>query len=358
VHIQNNKVLAMGRGEVMSISKKRPGWKIGLWNKSRQIALILLEFLWKWVIRFFYKPDFIFLVYGQERHKRACWSKSRERKIGLFGLIGFISYYRNGKKLRGLTLASTVSMEDFNENTSLAIKVTDEVQQRFPKTQAIALAGQLPGWLVRSSGIPPQQPLIGGMRGTCFAVRQAVREISLQFSSAKHLCVAVAGGAGHTGSEVVSVLAQEYGRIIAFDSRFKNDETDGNVLRTSNPYHLCEAKVVVVLTAKGDDAQLIAAHLNPGAIVADDTHPMMNKRVRKLFIDQKVSVVKITVADGSVNMTPRLPDFKRDDVPGCLLEALVVKLRGPQVLESQEVFNHAAEELGFKSRLESHPDYS
>jgi len=339
------------------MQKKRPGWKVWLWNKSRQITLVLLEFLWKRVIRFFYEPDFIFLVYGQERHKLDCWSKRTERRIGLLGLIGFISYRKHGQKLRGLILASTKSMEEFNVSASFAVTVANEARRRFPWVQAIALAGQLPGWLVRSSGIAPRQPFIGGMRGTCFAVRQAVREIALRSDSVKQLCVAVAGGAGYTGSEVVRVLAQDYKRVIAFDSRLQEEEV-GNVTRTSNPRRLGEATVVVVLTVKGDDIAEAARYLNPGAIVADDTHPMMSKRIRKLFLDRGVPVVKITVADGSVAMFPRLPDFKSDDVPGCLLEALVVKLRGPQVLESQAAFNRAAEELGFKARLEVHPDYS
>ncbi|MEK7131556.1 MAG: hypothetical protein AAB797_02370 [Patescibacteria group bacterium] len=341
----------------MKIQKKRPRWKIWLWNKSRQIALVVLEFLWKRVIRFFYKPDFIFLVYGQERHKRACWSERTERRRGLLGLIGFISYRKNGKKLRGLILASTKSMEEFNASATLAVTVTDEVRRRFPQVGAIALAGQMPGWLARSSGVLPQQPFIGGRRGTCFVVRQAVREITSGVNSPTQLCVAVAGGAGHTGSEVVRVLAEDHRRVIAFDPRFKDEEA-GNVVYTNNPRSLGEANVVVVLTAKGDDIEEVARHLNLGAIVADDTHPMMSKQIRKLFIDRGVPVFKITVADGSVSMFPRLPDFKRDDVPGCLLEALVVKLGGSQVIESQEAFNRAAEELGFKARLEVHPDYS
>lgn len=343
----------------MKVSKKRSAWSVWCWNKTRQIMLIVLEFLWKWVIHFFYKTDFIFLVYGQERHKRACWSKRRERKIGLFGLIGFISCCKNGKKLRGLILASTKSMEEFNNSPELAVTVTDEVRKRFPDVQAIALAGQLPGWLVRSSGNAPQHPLIGGMRGTCFVVRQAVRKITEDFGSANQLCVAVAGGAGHTGTEVVRVLAEDYGRVVAFDSRFQDeDEEIGNVICTNQPSSLGEASVMVVLTAKGDDVEFAAQHLRSGTVVADDTHPMMNKKIRRLFINQGASLVKVTVADGSVSMWPRLPDFKRDDVPGCLLEALVVTLRGPQVLESQEVFDLAAKELGFKSRLEKHPDYS
>ncbi len=345
----------------MRVQKKQPARKIWFWNKSRQIALVALEFLWKWVIRFFYKPDFIFLVYGQERHKRACWSKRTENRIGLLGLIGFVSYCRNRKKLRGLILASTISMEEFNADPSLAVTVTAEVRSRFPQVKAIALAGQLPGWLVRSSGNSPQHPLIGGMRGTCFVIRQAVREIVLWRDYSKQLCVAVAGGAGHTGSEVVRVLAEDYGRVIAFDSRFGSkivEEEAGNVVYTAFHSRLGEANAVVLLTAKGDDIKEAAHHIKSGTVVADDTHPMMSKQTRKLLADQGALVVKITVADGSVNMWPRLPDFKRDDVPGCLLEALVVTLRGSQVLESQEVFNAAAEELGFKARLEAHPDYS
>jgi len=356
VYLNTNKILAVRQGGVVNNPKKRPVWKDWFRNKFSRFAIVLAILWWRLVIRS--KPDFIFLVYGQERHRRACWSKRKERKIGLFGQIGFIRYPGDKKNSYGIILASTIRMEEFSAAPQLAVNVTDEVKRRFPEVQEVALAGQLPGWLSRISGAPPQRPLIGGMRGTCFTVRQAVREISLQFSTTENLCVAVVGGAGHTGTEVVRVLAQEYERIIAFDSRFQKDETIGNVLRTSKPYHLCEAKVVVVLTAKGDDARTVAVHLSPGTVVADDTHPMMSKETRKLFIKKGASLVKITVGDGRVRMFPPLPDFKPGDVPGCLLEALVVKLRGPQVLDSQGTFNRAAEELGFKSRLENHPGHS
>ena len=338
----------------MNIPKKRISWKVLLWIKWRQLLTILLEMWWKCLGRFYYKPDVIFLVYGQERHKRVYWSKRRESKMGLFGLIGVISYRRNGKKLCGLMLASTVSMEEFKTNTYLAVTVTDEVKRRFPKVQAIALAGQLPGWFVRGSGTAPQQPLIGGMRGTCFTVQQAVRWGAVDANSRKRWCVAVAGGAGHTGSEVVRVLSKEYGKVIAYDPNLKDKEV-GNIVYTNNPSRLDEAILMVVLTAKGNDVAGLEKHLRHGAVVYDDTHPTMSKPVRELFFNKGSPVFKMTVADGSVNMFPLLPDFGPGDVPGCLLEALVVKLCGPAVLESQEAFDHAAEELGFKARLEFHP---
>ena len=353
----NNKTLtAVWRegGEVMNVPKKRPGWRIGLWNKSRQIALILLEFLWKWVIRFFYKPDFIFLVYGQERHKRACWSKKRERKIGLLGLIGFIRW---GDR-RGLAIASTVSMEEFRDNPARAVEVTNEAEKRFPNAQVFALAGQLPGWIFRTSGQAVSKPFVGGNRGACFAVGKAISEIvSSRFSGEENLCVAVVGGAGHTGSEMVNVLAaNDCLRVIAFDPRLQ-EETAGNIQRTSNPKFLGEASIVVALTAKGDDLKDLVPYIKSGAVVADDTHPMIGKKVRDSLSARGATLFKVTVADGRLKMWPRLPDFKPSDIPGCLLEALVVSVLKHEILATQEMFNWGADGLGFVPRLDKHPKY-
>lgn len=263
--------------------------------------------------------------------------------------------------------ASTISMEELAMFPSGAVTLTHQVKQCFPSA-TIALAGQLPGWLVRGSGGEPvKPPLIGGMRGTCFTVRQAVREITSDTADTtkfgrrikviKDVVVAVIGGAGYTGAEAVRVLAQDkYARVIAFDRRITEEKAEGNVVSTSDQSRLREADVVVVLTAKGDDIEFEVSYLNPFAIVVDDTHPMIGADVRRLLFDHGVRLFKITVADGSVSMFPQLPDFKPGDVPGCLLEAVVVTLCGPQVLESQEAFDHAAEDLGFKPRLEIHPE--
>ena len=66
--------------------------------------------------------------------------------------------------------------------------------------------------------------------------------------------------------------------------------------------------------------------------------------------ERGATVLKAAVADDGI----RIPTFRADDVPGCLLEALVVVQRGSDVLESQEAFNSAAEELGFRARLAPH----
>lgn len=66
------------------------------------------------------------------------------------------------------------------------------------------------------------------------------------------------------------------------------------------------------------------------------------------------TVLKATVADDRIKIVPRIPIYRADDIPGCLLEALVVVQRGNEVLESQERFNEAAEQLGFRARLAPH----
>ncbi len=333
--------------------------KIWFWNKGRQFGLILLEFLWKLVVRFFYQPDFIFLVYGQLRHKRACWSERTEKRIGLCGLISFIRWKKDGVRFRGLVIASTVSMEEFSERPELALRVVEEVKKRFPKVKAIALAGQLPGWIARASGQAPVTPCVGGSLGTCFAVGRAVFELSSSLRGVSDQHVVVVGGAGHTGSQVVEVLsvANRF-RITAFDRRLSENVT-GNVRQTSDPVCLESASLVVVLTAQGDEVRSLVPNIRRGTIVADDTHPMIGSRVRKALFDQGAKLAKITMtANPSLRMFPRLPDFKSDDIPGCLLEALVVSVRGREVLSSQSRFDAEAERLGFKPKLGDHPTYS
>ncbi len=110
----------------------------------------------------------------------------------------------------------------------------------------------------------------------------------------------------------------------------------------------------MVLTARGSDTAGIAPHLRPGTVVADDTHPEMPEAIRDAMEERGATVLKATVADARIRFVPALPDFRADDIPGCLLEALVVVQRGEEVLESQAEFNRAAEELGFVARLTPH----
>ncbi len=325
-------------------------------NKFRQIFLICLEFFCGLFIR---DPRIVFLVYGDERHKRACWSKRREKRIGLLGIIGLIRFVSNGVALSGLTIATTRSREEIDRNPALALTIIDEVRRRFPKVRAIALAGQFPSWIKRAGKEPPE-PCVTGTMGTCFTVVEAVRGVRV--SSSEHesaAVVAVVGGGGYTGNKVVELLAKEFAfaTVIAVDPRYKECiRSEDRVYYTSAADSVRSANLVVVLTAKGDDALESAEHARHGSVWLDDTHPTMGRSVLDRLVGHMVNVRKIT-SEGELVMFPGLPDFSAGDIPGCLLEALVVAYSGRQVLSSYASFAQRAVGMGIRPRLGRHPEY-
>jgi hypothetical protein len=74
------------------------------------------------------------------------------------------------------------------------------------------------------------------------------------------------------------------------------------------------------------------------------------------MVERGVDLWKAAMADGRIKMFPRLPNFRPDDIPGCLLEALTVLLQGREVLSSQYRFNEAAARSGFYAKLGRHPE--
>lgn len=334
-------------------------------NFFRQGFLICLEILWFLVIRRVYKPDFVFLVYGDERHKRACWPKFVERIIGLLGLIGFLRFKSGHERRRGLILATTKSREEIVKNPHLALEIVRKVESRFPGA-VIALAGQLPGWIVVASKAPPAEPCVTGMLGTCYTVLNSVREAVADRlpewqDGKKDVVVAVIGGAGHTGSEVVKLLAREerVSCVIALDPRYGYDEREGKVWKTSNREVLAQANLAVVLTGKGDDAKAAIEQLRLRVVVLDDTHPMMGREMVESLRAKLAGVYKITSkGEGKgLRYLPGLPDFRQGDIPGCLLEALVVSVFGRRSLVSYGVFEERARSLGIAPNLGRHPRY-
>ncbi len=336
-------------------------------NFFRQGFLICLEILWFLVIRFVYKPDFVFLVYGDERHKRACWPKFVERIIGLIGLIGFLRFKSGHERRRGLILATTKSRDEIFKNPHLALEIVAEAKSRFP-SPLIALAGQLPGWIIAASKALPAEPCVTGMLGTCYTVLNSVREaITDRLPERedggpwKSVVVAVIGGAGHTGSEVVKLLAREerVSCVIALDPKNRYDEREGKVWKTSNSEVLVQANLAVVFTGKGDDAKLAVKQLKRGVVVLDDTHPMIGREMVESLRAKLASVYKVTSKGGGSGLRylPLLPDFRQGDIPGCLLEALVVSVFGRDSLVSYDVFEQRARSLGIVPNLGQHPRF-
>lgn len=320
-------------------------------------------------IRRFKGPLFAFMVYGTVRDKRAFFPGWVERFLPPTFPIGLVKF---GKKT-GLLLATYHDASAMSDRPVLVPPLLDDLAQRFPTLRSVALAGQLPSWTHKAGG-EISAPFVQGTRGTRYAMLKCALALSEKTGrSASDLTIAVIGGAGYTGRFVVADLANHFKQVIAYDPRYNEGPTDSvhnfpaSILCTANRQDLASADVVVVFTPKGDDAADVIPFLSDGAVLGDDTHPCMTAAIRGKLLARGVEYWKLTTSSATcpLRIIPRMPNFKPSDAPGCLIEALV-RLHRPEIsreswdhpckedAELQELFNLAAEALGFEPRLSTH----
>jgi hypothetical protein len=296
-------------------------------------------------------PDYLFVLYpGTERHKRLYFPEWAERYLRPVFPTGFIRFGGSW----GMMVGGLATAESLEASPDLMRSMIAETRRQFPSVEVIAMAGRLPG-VAEKIGVPLEAPFIHGDRGTVCAMRGAAHEMATQLDRpCSELTIALVGSGGFIGSRLVASLSGDFGRVIALDPRNERRHEIGNVLHTGDPHDVAEAETVLILTARGADTATMAPHLRAGAVVADDTHPEIPAPLRRAMEARGATVLKASIADSRIRIFPRIPVFRKDDIPGCLLEALVVVERGPEVLSSQVGFDAAAAELGFHARLAPH----
>lgn len=329
----------------------RVWWRFQTRPLGKGTAVASLSAVWP-PLRRLLRPDYVWVTYpGTDAHKRAYfppWVERLLRPVFPTGVMRFGRYW--GVVVSGLASAETLERSPETLQTLLS-----ELRKQFRNNPPIALAGRLPS-LAATSGVGLSSPFTNGDRGTVCAMAGAAREAArLLGKQPADATLGVVGSKGFIGSKLVESLSGDFGRVVALDSRYESRSPDQNgVLHTNRSEDLGEAEVIFVLTPKGADMSSLAPHVARGAIVADDTHPEMPAELRAQIEVQGATVLKATLGDERFRFVPPIPDFRRDDIPGCILEALVIVQRGPEVLESQETFDRAAEELGFRARLAPH----
>lgn len=321
-----------------------------LWQGA---AFASMNLLWA-PLRRVLRPDYLFVVYpGTEREKRVYfppWVERLLRPLFPAGLMRFGGYW-------GLVVSGKATAETIEASPERLRDLLAEARSEFPSVQVIAMAGRLPSIAART-GLRLDAPFTQGDRGTlCAMLGAAAEQARLLGKDSREVTIAVPGGAGFIGSQLVSHLSPRFGRVIALDPRHQGPpRRQGNVLYTDRPGDIAEAEAVLVMTGRGEDAAGLVPFVVAGAIVADDTHPQMPNRVRFALRAAGATVLRASVSDPRFRMTPRLPILRRYDIPGCLLEALVVLHHGEGVLDSQDAFDRAAAELGFRATLAQHVD--
>ncbi len=316
--------------------------------------LMIIGWMLVWpVVRRVVRPKVVFVVYGTNSDQRAYYPGWLQPVIPYLLPIGFLKL--NGKTV-GFIVGSTLTMEQFEANPEEALKVMQKAKKLLPRARAIALAGRLPSWINKAGGkIVP--PFVEGHTGTCYAMTLALlRAAEDQGFNPKEVRLGLLGGAGFVGSRLAETSSHHFGKVVALDPRYEQSEDVGNITKTNDLSQVMHTDVAMVLTGKGDDIKPSVPYLKEGSVVVDDTHPPIPETLRGLIRSRGVILKKAVVGTGGFTMVPRLPKFKAWNIPGCLLEALVVGHEGWEVLSSQHSFVHAAKSFGFRAELIDHPD--
>lgn len=322
-----------------------------LWGVAGMAAAFTTMNVGHGLIRRLLRPQYLWVAYpGTEQDKRhyfPAWVERIVRPLYSTGLMRFGRYW-------GLMVAGKATAESLDDSPERLRAMLDQARGACPGVQVIALAGRLPSLAVKA-GIPLEAPFTQGDKGTlCTMIMTAREQARLLGRAPGEVVIAVVGGAGFIGGRLTEELSAEFRRVICLDPRFNERREAGSVLYTGEPEDIAAAEAVLVLTSRGDQAASVIPFLTSGTVVADDTHPEMPRSVRRKMESTGALVLKATMGDARFRIMPRVAFFRSDDIPGCVLEALVVLERGREVLASQDAFNEAARALGFGARLAPH----
>lgn len=343
--------------ELRQLYELAPAWqrflvgsKRRLWQDSRRFAVLAANTFLRSMILKLTKPDFVFAVYGNRRDTDTYWSPGMAKHMPPNLVLGFIK----NQKARGLLVASQTLEHELQADSGKVRDYINQLRVDFPDVKRFALVGRLPTF-AKKAGIEISDPLVEGSLGTRYMIRDVAQQMLARPQYSQETSIVVLGGAGRVGNAVCEDLTGLYEKVIAFDPRYEVDElinTDqGSVLRTSNVARLHEQKLYIGLMSHGDVVLDLFQHMPSGALIADDTHPCISLHAREKLQEREIAVEKVVLSHAEFVMWPRMPSWNRRDIPGCLVEALVL-LQRPE-LEGGDFlsFCQKAKEMGFAGRL-------
>ncbi|MDV3502804.1 PilZ domain-containing protein [Marinobacter sp. M-5] len=343
--------------ELTTLYGAAPGWqrmtaktKRALWKNSRRFAVFLANTYLRAPLHALAQPQFLFAVYGNQDQAGAYFTPGMAKRMPSNMVLGFI---RN-EDMRGLMVASQFLEHELEADSDKVRLYMERLQQDYPNVQRIALVGRLPNFVMKA-GIEIADPLVEGSLGTRYMIWDVARQMLERPQYCKQTSIVVLGGAGRIGNAVCRDLTNLYDRVIGFDPRYEEDQeivTDGGtILHTSSLAHLLDEKLFIGLTHHGDAVLELQQYISPGALIADDTHPCISLTARERLQESQIAVEKVVLSHEEFLMWPRMPAWNNRDIPGCLVEALVL-LRQPGVGKGDfSAFCEEAEFLGFTGRL-------
>lgn len=321
-----------------------------LWTQTRRVAVLAINTLLRPLLLSTVKPRFLFAAYGTRKDVDTYFTPWMEKLLPTVIICGFI---RNEKK-RGFMVASKYLESELLENADTVKNYLSNLLREYPDMQRIALVGRLPNFVLKA-GMSIEAPFVSGAMGTRYMIWDVARQMKTLPAYVGERGITVLGGAGRIGNQVCEDLTQLYGTVIAFDKRYEKEETlttpTGTVIRTSLPWRLAENKLFIGLTHHGDAIKEWAEAIPRGSLIADDTHPCISLPVREHLAEHQINTLKIVLGNADFSMKPRMPAWNNRDIPGCLVEALVLLDNEENVANDFRRFSEAAVKAGFHGRL-------
>jgi len=326
--------------------RKRIKYEVIRFFRIAFIAFVLV--LWLSLRKLFlHRFEFAFCVYGTLKDQDRYWYRFMKPFMPSVFPIGFMRF----KGKWGLTLVTTCSAQEFETSPTEAQKYVSDIERHVPSLKSIALAGRLPSFLHRN-GYVFDASVVSGQIGTAHAMRSALlKGASLKGKDPSELTVAILGY-GFTGKTVANLVKDDFKWVYGIDPRV-NEERVGNVITTQDSSVLMEVDITLVLTGKGDDIVTVIQYIQPGSLVIDDTHPAMQRKIRRSIRKRAALLVKAVVLHREYDMQPRLSGYMSQYIPGCLLECLV-SLENSNI--KMENFGEMMDDCGFYAEIPVHPD--
>jgi hypothetical protein len=295
--------------------------------------------------------QFVFVVYpGTQNNIRAyapLWFQKMFRNRFHLSVIGIMTRTNNTGRGLIVTIPEAPDLLPSEELQKIAKRIKSFSEQT--GVPSVALAGRLPT-LFTANGIRLDPPFIKGEKGAVFTIVETYLHLFGNWDVNIQNPVGIVG-VGYLGSKVATRLEEIGCRVIGYDIRLKEDRRKGVTLRTNNPTHLTSCKVVIILTAKGEDAREAIEFLGESALVIDDTHPQLPPDLIDTIVRKGGQVFRSTMGHEGIRAIPRLPGYDSHWIPGCVVESLVTN--GGFNGNTQEEFDQKGREIGLTPFLVS-----
>jgi len=329
--------------------------KIDWFRPLRQSGFILVSLVLRWVIwgilrilKIFKIFDYLFLVYPGSandldgycpRILARSWFFSKKPTVG-----GIISKGHTG--VRGLYFVVPNTAREFNIKKDVCKSIRERLLwlNNLVGSQAIAIAGQVPGMMIKN-GVSIEKPFVRGNKGTVFCVMETIDQAAKKHGLDPLTASVIVVGVGYAGGLLLKELRNKGCNAIGIDIEMKDNGIVA--LREDSCVFLPLADIVVVLTPKGSDFDPYVRYLKKGSIVIDDTHPKITEK------PLNVHFYKVAVGIGDTIFYPKLPGYHKNWIPGCAVEAIVSAITGEFNNVSQKIFNEEAKKIGFYAHLVS-----